>query len=79
MQQSNPKGFYGLTRLGREGDPSRIVKEIEISLYNQIVHAQISIRPRKWDPSNCLGFCDTKRSPNANQKTKPSDDGQKKI
>ena len=56
--------------MGGEGDPLRIVQEIEIWLYEQVVHAQTSIFPGKWDTQSSLGVLDTNGSPNICQMTR---------
>ena len=47
-----------------EGDPLRIVQEIEIWQNQQIVCAQHGIRPGEWDVQTSLGFWDTNESLN---------------
>ena len=53
-----------------EVDPLRIVQEIEICPYYQIVCAQTRIHSGEWDVQNSLGFSDTNRLPNLGQKTR---------
>ena len=55
------------TWLGGGGNPPGIVQEVWIQPYEQTVHAQSRIRPRKWDAQNYLGFWDTNVSPNFGQ------------
>ena len=43
-----------------------------------MVYPQTRICPGKWDAQNSLGFWDPNRSPNPDQKTKPSDSQKKK-
>ena len=61
-----------------QDDPLGIVQEIEIWPYEQMIYAQTSICPREWDTQTPLGFWDTNRSPNLDQKTRPYDNQQKK-
>ena len=49
-----------------------------IMIIEQVVFAQPRIRPGEWDAKTSLGFCDTNRSPNLGQTTRPSDSQQKK-
>ena len=37
-----------------------------------MIYAQTRIRLKAWNAQNSLGFWDTNRSPNSDQKTKPS-------
>ena len=48
MQQTCVKRVWDLTQLGDEGDPLRIVKEIESCSYQQIVYAQTRYHPREF-------------------------------
>ena len=43
-----------------------------------MVYLQTSIRPGKSDAKNSQGFWDTNKSPNPEQKTRPSDNNKKK-
>ena len=60
------------TWLGGEYYPLRIVQEIEIWPYYQMVYAETRISSGKCEAQNSLGFWDTNRSPNAGQKTRSS-------
>ena len=73
MQQTSVKVYKTRHDWVREGDPLRIVQEIKIWSYNQMVYAQNRIRPREWDVQSSLGFKDTNRSPNPGYKTRPCD------
>ena len=53
--------------MGGQGDPQRIVKEIEIWPYEQMVYVQPRIRPGKWNALNSQGFWDTNRSPDPDE------------
>ena len=56
----------------------RIVQEIEMLPYKQMVYAQPRILPRKWDAQTPLGFWDISRSPNLSLTTKPNNGPKKK-
>ena len=63
-----------IIRLGEEGDPLGIVKEIGICPHDERVHALTRICSREWDSEDSPRFWVTYRSANPNHKIKPSVD-----
>ena len=57
---------------------TKIMQEIEIWPFEELVYAQLGICPRKWDEKSFQGFLDKNGSPNLGQTTKPIDSQQKK-
>ena len=66
------------TWLGGDGNPLRIMQDIELWPYELLAWVQPRIRAEEWDAQNSLGFLDTNRSPNPDQKTKSRDSQKKK-
>ena len=64
--------------MGREGNPLRIMLEVYIWPYEQVVYAQTRIHRGEWDAESSLGFSDTNGSSNLGQTTRPSDSQQQK-
>ena len=54
------------------------MQEVWIRPHGQIVYAQSSICPGKWDAQDSLGFWDTNGSPNPGQIIRPSDSHKKR-
>ena len=56
---------------------NEMVSNVEIWPYYQMVYAQPRIRPGELNTQNSLGFLDTNRWPNSDQKTRSCDSYQK--
>ena len=73
-QQTSTKGIQDKVWPGGKGDPLRIVREIQIWPYYQMVYTPTRICLSEWDTQNSLGFWDTNGSPKSIQKTRASID-----
>ena len=67
-----------MTWQGEKSDPLGIVQEIEIWPYYQILHAQSSICPGRWNADISHGFYDGNRSTIPGQITGHNDNNEKK-
>ena len=65
-------------KTGWEGDPLKIVQDIGIWPYEQVVFSPPRIHPGEWDTQAYQCFCDTTRSTNIGQMTIPNSSQPKK-